>query len=257
MWLDLGSVEARLETQFIGRRVVYLTSTGSTQDVARGEAESDAPAGSVVLAEEQTAGRGRFGRRWVSPSGKNLYFTLIMRPPLERLRSLSIIAPLAVAMAVEESTGISARIKWPNDVLVNDRKLSGILIESELSGQSVKYALVGMGVNVNFDVEEAAEVAGIATSVKRELGHETSREELFAALLNQFEVLYEMAARGPEVLQEWRGRLETLGRQIKITFGGHVEDGVAEDVDGDGNLILLRADGSRVAIEAGEVTLRS
>jgi BirA family biotin operon repressor/biotin-[acetyl-CoA-carboxylase] ligase len=208
------------------------------------------------MAEEQLSGRGRFGRAWVSPSGKNLYFTLIMRPPLHQLRSLSIIAPLAVALAVEKCTGISARIKWPNDVLINGRKLSGILIETELSEQSVKYALVGIGVNVNFDVE-VSEVADIATSVKRELGHETSREELLAALLNQFEVLYEKAARGREVLREWRSRLATLGCEIKVTFGGHVEDGLAEDVDADGNLILLRADGSRVAIEAGEVTLRS
>lgn len=256
MWLDLRTVETRLDTQFVGRRVVYLTSTSSTQDVARNEAESNAPSGTVVMAEEQLSGRGRFGRAWVSPSGKNLYFTLIMRPPLQQLRSLSIIAPLAVAVAVEKCTGISARIKWPNDVLINGRKLSGILIETELSGQSVKYALVGIGVNVNFDVE-ASEVADIATSVKRELGHETSREELFATLLNQFEALYEKAARGREVLQEWRSRLATLGCQVKVTFGGHVEDGLAEDVDADGNLILLRADGSRVAIEAGEVTLRS
>jgi len=257
MWLDLRAVETRLETQFVGQRMVYLTSTSSTQDVARDEAEKDAPSGTVVVAEEQLSGRGRFGRAWVSPSGKNLYFTLIMRPPLQRLRSLSIIAPLAVAVAVEKCTGISARIKWPNDVLINERKLSGILIETELSGQSVKYALVGIGVNVNFEIEEASEVADIATSVKRELGHEASREELLAALLNQFEVLYETAARGREVLQEWRSRLATLGCQIKVTFGGHVEDGLAEDVDADGNLILLRADGSRVAIEAGEVTLRS
>src|SRR2546425_3787541 len=123
MWLDLRSVEARLETNFVGRRVVYLTSTGSTQDVARSEAEGEVSAGTAVLAEDQTAGRGRFGRPWVSPSGKNIYLALIMRPPLERLRSLSIIAPLAVALAVEESTGLSPQVKWPNDVLINGRKL--------------------------------------------------------------------------------------------------------------------------------------
>lgn len=246
-----------METEFVGRRLVYLTSTASTQDVARGEAEADAPAGTVVVAEEQTAGRGRFGRAWVSPSGKNLYLTLIVRPPLERLRSLSVVAPLAVCLAIEETTGLEPRIKWPNDILINGRKLAGILIESELSGRSVKYALVGPGVNVNFDIEESSEIADIATSLKRELGHETSREELLASILNQFEALYQRAAGGGEVLREWRSRLETLGRRIKVTFGGQVEEGVAEDVDTDGNLILLRADGSRVAIEAGEVTLRS
>ncbi len=257
MWLDLRSVQERLETEFVGRRAVYLTSTGSTQDAARVEAENEGVSGTVVLAEEQTAGRGRFGRTWVSPGGKNLYLTLILRPPMERLRSLSIVAPLAVAMAIEERTDLSPRIKWPNDVLVNGRKLSGIIVESELSGQSIKFALVGIGVNVNFDVEESSDVADIATSLKRELGKETSREEFLASLLNQFEALYERAARGTEVLKEWRSRLETLGREIQVTFGGHVDTGVAEDVDSDGNLILLRSDGSRIAIEAGEVTLRT
>jgi len=254
--LDLKAFEAHLETRFIGRRVVYLESTGSTQDVARAEAEEGAEAGTVVIAEEQTAGRGRFGRVWVSPAGKNLYLTLIMRPPMQRLRSLSIVAPLAVVLAVEDRTELTPRIKWPNDVLVNGRKLAGILIESEIADRSVNYALVGIGINVNFDVEEQSEIAAIATSLKRELGYETSREELLAALLNQFEDLYERAAEGIDVFREWRSRLETLGREVRVTSGGRVEDGFAEDVDSEGNLILLRPDGSRVAIEAGEVTLR-
>ncbi len=256
MWLNLRAVEERLETRFVGRRIVYLTSTGSTQDVARTEAESDAPAGTLVLAEEQSAGRGRFGRTWVSPAGKNLYLTLVMRPPLDRLRSLSIAAPLAVAQAVEGLTALSTRIKWPNDVLINGRKLSGMIVETELSGGSVTYALVGVGVNVNFEIDKASEIAGIATSLMRELGRETSREELLAVLLNRFEALYEDAAQGGQVLEEWRSRLDTLGRHVKVTFRDHVQEGLAEDVDADGNLILALPDGRRVVIEAGEVTLR-
>ena len=193
MWLDLAEVEQRLTTRFVGRRLLYLTSTGSTMDVARGEAEASAPDGTVVLAEEQTKGRGRFDRVWVSPEGKNLYLTLIIRPPLERLRSLSIVAPLAVALAIEDSTGLTPRIKWPNDVLMNGRKLSGILVESEIAGESVEYALIGIGINVNFDIEQSPEIAQIATSVKRELGNETCREDLLAVFLNHFEALYEDA----------------------------------------------------------------
>src|SRR6266540_5657910 len=138
MWLNRAAVEQRLVTRFVGRRLLYFTSTTSTMDVARAEAETGAPDGTVVLAEEQTKGRGRFDRAWVSPAGKNLYLTLVMRPPMDRLRSLSIVTPLAIALAVEEVTDLSPRIKWPNDLLIAGRKLSGILIESEISGSQVK-----------------------------------------------------------------------------------------------------------------------
>jgi len=258
MWLDLSRVEGKLRTRFIGRRLVYLTTTPSTQDVARREAEEDAAEGTAVLAEEQTAGRGRFGRSWVSPAGKNIYVTLVMRPPLARLRSLAIVAPLATALAVEDvAGGLAPAIKWPNDVILHGRKLSGMMTETELAGQEVRFSLVGIGVNVNFDIEEASEIAGIATSVKRELGHEVSREELLAALLNRFEELYEQWPVGSGVFQAWRSRLETLGREVSITFRGQVYEGTARDVDQDGNLILSLADGSTMTFEAGEVSLRA
>ncbi len=255
-WLNLAVVEAELRTGFVGRRLIYCTSTSSTQDVARSEGEAGAVEGTVVLSEEQTEGRGRMGRSWVSPAGTNLYLTLVMRPTVKQLRSLTIVAPLAVAEAVEEATGRSPAIKWPNDVLIEGRKLAGVLIESELAGQLVKYALVGIGVNVNFEVERVPEIAEIATSLKRELGWEVNREAVLATLLNRFEVLYQEAGRGRSVYEAWRSRLETLGRAVKVTFGGQVEAGVAEDVDEEGKLVLRRADGSRTTIAAGEVTLR-
>lgn len=256
MSIDLPAVEQRLRTEFVGRRLLYLPSTDSTQNVARGHAEEGAAEGMAILAEEQTAGRGRFGRAWVSPAGKNLYLTVLLRPLPARLRSLSIVAPLAVSQAVEDVTGLAPRIKWPNDVLLGGRKLSGVLIETESSGTSVKYSLVGIGLNVNFDIEQASEIAGVATSVKRELGREIPREELLAALLNRFEQSYEDAARGPRVHAAWRSRLDTLGRQVRVTFRDQVQEGVAEDVDADGNLVLLRPDGARLTLEAGEVSLR-
>ncbi len=256
MWLDLDSVGRALTTAWAGRRLVYLTGTGSTQDAARAEAEAGAPAGTVVIAEQQSAGRGRFGRAWVSPPHANLYLTIIMRPAVRRLRSLSIVSPLATALAVEE-LGLEPRIKWPNDVLVNGRKLAGILIESEIAGPLVKYALVGIGLNVNFDIDPDSEIGAIATSVKQELGREVSRERLLISLLRQFEAAYEDAAHGRAVHSAWRSRLETLGRQVRVTFRDHVYEGLAEDVDDDGNLVLRCPDGSRLSVEAGEVTLRS
>ena len=253
-WLNLSAVQQRLRTRIIGRNLIYYSSVGSTQDVARREAEASAPEGTAVVADEQTAGRGRLGRGWVSPPGMNLYLTLVLRPSMQRLRLLTIIAPLAVSLAVEETTGLAPGIKWPNDVLIAGRKLSGVLIDSELTGEEVRYALVGPGINVNLEVEGHAEIASVATSLRRELGREVSREEVLAVFLNYFEELY--LGPGEAAFQQWRRRLETLGQQVRVTSGDQVEEGLAEDVDVEGSLILRRSDGSRVRMAAGEVTLR-
>lgn len=255
MWLDLAVVESELQTFFVGRRLIYLTSTSSTMDVARGEAESGAEEGTAVLAEEQTAGRGRFGRQWLSPAGKNIYLTLLVRPTVDQLRRLGVIAPLAVALAIEETTGLAPRIKWPNDVLLSGRKVAGILIETEFSGSEPRYALVGPGINVNFEIDPASEIAGIATSIKQELNAEASREAVLAALLNHMEALY-TAPDARAVHEAWKSRLETLGRNVTLTFRGESFNGHAEDVDDAGNLILRLADGSQRIFEAGEVSLR-
>ncbi len=255
--LNLALVEERLNTRYVGRNLRYLKTTVSTQNVAREEAERGAPDGTAVLAEEQTSGRCRIGRSWVSPAGQNLYLTLVMRPPARRLRLLSIVSPLAIAEALEEAVGLSSRIKWPNDVIVGGRKIAGILIETELAGDAVKYALVGMGLNVNFDVETQPEIADIATSVRRERGRDASREELLAALLNAFEARYAEALEGDGPFRAWRSRLETLGQQVQATLGDRVEAGIAEDVDDEGNLLVRRDDGSLATVEAGDVTLRA
>jgi BirA family transcriptional regulator, biotin operon repressor / biotin---[acetyl-CoA-carboxylase] ligase len=256
MWLDLSAVELLLQTQFVGRRLVYLTNTTSTMDIARREARDGAGDGTVVLAEEQTAGRGRFGRSWVSPAGKNLYLTLVLRPDAIRLRALSIVAPLAVSLALETVTGLEPGIKWPNDVLYGGRKLAGILIETEFSGADPEFSLVGIGLNVNFDIPADSEIAGLATSVKQELGREVSRAELLASLLNHFEASIAGEQRGGSVHLQWKKRLETLGQRVTVTFQGQIYEGLAEDVDREGNLILRCDDGSLLTVEAGEVTLR-
>jgi BirA family biotin operon repressor/biotin-[acetyl-CoA-carboxylase] ligase len=255
MWLNLALVEKRLGTRYVGRSLLYLTRADSTQDVARAEAERGAPEGTAVLAEEQTSGRGRLGRSWVSPAGKNLYLTLIMRPPVGRLRTLSILAPLAIAEALEASAGLACRIKWPNDVLVGGRKIAGVIIETDFAGEAAKYALVGMGVNVNFDVQAAPEIADIATSVRRELSLDGSREEVLAAVLNAFEARYLEAQESDAAFRAWRSRLETLGRRVRAALPDRAEVGVAEDVDAEGNLLIRRDDGSLATVEAGDVTL--
>jgi len=257
--LDLDRLRALLRTEYLGRTVFYEPSVSTTMDIARREAEAGAAEGAVAIAEEQTAGRGRMGRSWVSPPGVNLYLTIVLRPALEQLRYLSVIAPLAVCQAIEETTGLFPRIKWPNDVLVGGRKVSGILTESELSDGQVLYALVGPGVNVNLDVAAHEEIAGVATSLREQLGREVGREEVLAGLLNHLEALYEAVRRGEVVAMAWKHRLDTLGQHVRVqsAAGELIEQGVAVDADSDGALIIRRDDGSHVRVESGEVTLRT
>jgi len=244
-----------LTARCFGRRLEYRAVLGSTQDLARELARAGAPEGAVVLAGRQTAGRGRLGRSFISPRG-GVYFTVILRPALEHLRPLPIIAALAVARGLEQVAGLRTTLKWPNDVLVGGRKICGILVESELTGQTVNHVLLGIGVNVNADTSAYPEISAIATSAAAEAGREISREALAAAVLNELEELYLAVQAGQPVQDEWRARLDTLGRQVRATCGQTVEEGLAEDVDGDGSLILRRPDGSRVTIAAGDVTLR-
>ncbi len=255
---SLKLLEEGLTTRFFGRRLEYRAVLGSTQDLARRLARTGAPEGTVVLGGRQTAGRGRLGRSFLSPRG-GLYLTVILRPSSGSAsggRALPIIAALAVARGLERVAGVSTGLKWPNDVLVGGRKICGILLESELVGPVVSYVLVGIGVNVNADMSAYPEIAASATSAAAEAGGEVSREALAAAILNELEGLYLAARVGQPVLDEWRARLETLGRQVRVTCGQVVEEGLAEDVDADGSLVVRRADGSRVAIAAGDVTLR-
>jgi BirA family biotin operon repressor/biotin-[acetyl-CoA-carboxylase] ligase len=255
--LDLDRLHELLRSDFVGRDVRYAESTESTMLGARAAAEAGAPDGAIALAEEQTAGRGRMGRSWVSPPGVNLYFTVVFRPTLEQLGQLALIAPLAVCLAIEETTGLLPRIKWPNDVLIDGRKVAGVLPEAELAGDKVLYALVGIGINVNLDAAGHSEIATIATSLREQLGREVAREEVLAATLNHLEELYTAVRRGEVVSMDWKQRLETLGKPVRIeAAGGSVIEGTVVDADSDGALILRRDDGTHVRVQSGEVTLR-
>ncbi len=254
--LDVERLQSLLTTRFVGRSISYHESAGSTMDVARGDAEAGAPEGALVVAEEQTAGRGRMGRSWLSPPGMGLYFTVILRPAFDQLRYLAVIAPLAVCRAVEQTTGLFTRIKWPNDVLVEGKKVCGVLAQSELADEEVRYLLLGVGVNVNLDVAAHPEIRDIATSLRAELGREVPREEVLAVTLNHLETLYEALRRGEVVSVGWKKRLDTLGKPVRVQTAGGTEEGVAVDADSDGALILRRDDGSHVRLDAGEVLAR-
>ncbi len=253
--MHIPTVTALLTTNRIGRELVFLPSTGSTMDDVRVRAAQSTAEGLVIVADEQVAGRGRLGRTWVAPPGVNLNVSVLVRPEREGMKRLGMIAPLAVADAVAAVAGLDVEFKWPNDVRVGERKLAGILIEGEFTGDRPDYAIIGIGLNVNLDTAAVPEIATIATSVAQEVGRPVSREQTLAALLNALERWLDdpdaEAAR-----TAWRARLQTLGRAVTVSFAGATESGIAEDVDGAGALVLRRADGSRVILPAGEVTLR-
>ncbi len=254
---DLTRFHSLLATRSFGRSLIFESSVGSTMDLARDAALHGAAEGTLALADEQTAGRGRLGRSWVTPPAVNLASTLLLLPPASILRQIAMIAPLAIVDAVADVTGLRADIKWPNDVQAGGKKLAGVLIESDLSDEAAPMVLVGAGINVNFDPRRFDEIHDIATSLAVELGHAVDRETLLASYLLQFERLYDGAKAGASVRDRWRERLITLGQRVTVTQPGGATSGVAEDVDDGGALLVRTGDGALVTIEAGDVTLRA
>lgn len=261
---DITRFHALLTTTSFGRNLIFEHSVGSTMDVARDAAQHGAVEGTVALADEQTAGRGRLGRAWITPPATNLAATLLLRPPASVLRAIAMIAPLAICYAVEEIASVHADIKWPNDVQIRGKKLAGILIEvpqppspSSAGGAGESIVLVGSGINVNFDPGVHEEIRDIATSLKAELGHDTDREALLASYLLHFERLYTAARTGESIRDRWRERLVTLGQQVRATWQGGATEGLAEDVDAHGALLVRTPGGELVRVEAGDVTLRA
>ena len=258
--LSEAGIIAALRTPLIGRKLVYLASCTSTMNLASREAAHGAPDGAVVLADAQTAGRGRLGRAWVSPPGQALYLSVILRPNPERLLAVNMAATLAIVYALRDACGLPVRVKWPNDILSRGRKLAGVLIDADVTPGAAQ-VIAGIGLNLSLDPAAHPEIAAIATSVQHELGHPVAPIPVLAALLEQFEWLYLRAQAGASLLEEWRAALDTLGRQVTVTYaayaGGHrgVERGLAYDVDEDGSLLLRRDDGSTARVVAGEVTL--
>ncbi len=252
---DVTRYRGLLTTESFGREIIFESSTGSTMDVARGAAKQGAPEGTIAVADEQTSGRGRLGRSWVTPPRANLASTLIMHPNLDHTRQISMIAPLAVCDAIEADCGIVADIKWPNDVHIAGRKLAGVLIESTLE-PGPPLVLVGTGINVNFDPAEHAEIRDIATSLLRETGHLHDRESVLAAYVANFERMYLESARGVSMMPRWKNRLVTLGQHVHASWPGGEATGLAEDVDDDGGLIVRIASDATITVQAGDVTLR-
>jgi BirA family biotin operon repressor/biotin-[acetyl-CoA-carboxylase] ligase len=253
--LSAAAITDGLATRFIGQEVSYYPSLPSTNDVAKIRAQEGAEEGTVIVAEEQTAGRGRIKRRWLSPRG-SIALSIILYPPLDYLSSLIMVASLAVIGSIERVTGLKVQLKWPNDVLVNGKKVCGILVESDVRGNKVDYAVIGIGINANLKLSEFPQIAPMATSLSQELGRDVSRREIVQSLLAEAERLYLALASGGSVFKQWRNRLVTLGQEVQVSSAEATYKGIAESVASDGSLLLRQPDGNLLKIVAGDVTLR-
>ena len=244
-----------LETRFIGQRVIYYPSLTSTMEVAKREAQQGAAEGTIIIADEQSAGKGRMKRLWLSPRG-SIALSVVLYPDVAYLPSLVMLASLAVVHSIEAVTGLKAQVKWPNDVLIHGKKVCGILVESELRRNIVDYTIIGIGINVNLRLSDFPEILPIATSLSDELGREVSRLELIRRLLVEIESLYLALPVGESIYEEWRDRLVNLGRRVSVEWGTTRYEGIAESVDRDGSLLLRCSDDSLTKIMAGDVILR-
>jgi BirA family biotin operon repressor/biotin-[acetyl-CoA-carboxylase] ligase len=254
--LSPETITRNLDTRFMGQQVVCFDSVSSTNDVAKQLAEEGALEGTLVVTEEQTAGRGRQKRRWIAPAGSSLLVSFLLRPSLmpEQLPLLLMASALAVASAIEESTGLKVLFKWPNDILVGGKKAGGILIETGLRGQEVDYAVIGVGLNVNFDVASIPEIPSTATSISTELGEEVSRLKILHSLLTSVEREYSLVGEGRSPHERWADRLARLGQQVVVDTPWGEERGRLDGVDPHGSLVLHRADGTKVSITVGDVS---
>ena len=253
--LSSASITSNLGTHFIGQRVIYYPSLTSTMEVARQEAQLGAVEGTVIIADEQTAGRGRIKRVWLSPKG-SVALSIILYPSVVNLPSLIMLASLAVVHSIEAVTGLRSQVKWPNDVLINGRKVCGILIESSVRGNIVDYAIIGIGVNVNLRLSGFPEIQSTATSLSAELGRDAPRLRIIRQLLVEVERLYLALQAGGSIYEEWQDNLVTLGRRVQVKSGKTIYEGVAESVTKDGSLLLRHSNGNLSKIVAGDATLR-
>lgn len=253
-------LSAGLFTRRIGRRLVCVRETESTNQLAFRTAEEGAEDGTVVLAESQTGGKGRLGRRWESPPGVNLYCSVILRPPILPVSAsqLTFLSAVAVARAIEEVTSLSTRIKWPNDILVNENKVAGLLNEMSAETDTIHWVVLGIGVNINMAREQfPADLRHPASSLLLEKGSPVSRVAFTRSLISILDFLYEdFLCRGFEpVRKEWLTRAALRGHMVRVSTGAGEIEGTITGIDTDGALLLHRCDGGEYRVLSGDVTL--
>jgi BirA family biotin operon repressor/biotin-[acetyl-CoA-carboxylase] ligase len=257
--LTADDIKARLKTKRIGSEVLVFEETASTNDVVEHLVKSGGREGLVVFAESQTRGRGRRGRPWASPRGKGLWFSVLLRPtlPPSAASRITVAASVAVARAIREVCRADVRIKWPNDLIIGDKKLAGILTELRVEGDEILLAILGIGIDVNCEQRDFPDdLARIATSLKLETGNVQDRVALAAQVLTALDECYQLALTDFEaVVDEWAKLCTTLGRQIVVTMGQRRIEGFAQALDSDGALLVRCDSGQMERVLGGDLAV--
>lgn len=239
--LTKSEIKAGLTTKYIGKNVVYEQSVSSTQEIAHRIASDGAEEGTVVVADEQLGGKGRLGRPWFSPIGTGIWMSLILKPkiPPQQAPQLTLLTAVAVIRGIKEKTGLHCDIKWPNDILLNGKKLVGILTEMQADPDQIHSVIIGIGINVNQN-SFPEEIIDIATSLKIEKGEEINRASVMQSIMAQFEQLYELflADGFLPIKQMWEAHAITIGRRITARTITNSIQGYAKGITDDGVLLL-------------------
>ncbi|GIP20070.1 biotin--[acetyl-CoA-carboxylase] ligase [Paenibacillus sp. J22TS3] len=257
--LNAVTLMGTMRTDVLGRQLKVLDVTTSTQEDVRRLAEEGAQEGTLVIAEEQTVGRGRFGRKWFSPPGKGIWMSLLLRPglPLSCAPQLTLLTAVAVCRAIRSVTGVDSGIKWPNDLLVHGRKICGILLESVAEDERIRYCIAGIGIDANMTAEDyPEELRDKVSSLRLESGQPIDRESLIGAVMSELEKLYKLYLEegfGP-IAHLWEALSVTINQEVTLNTPQGPVTGYATGIDMSGALILDQ-DGRKTLIFSGDVQL--
>jgi len=255
-----NELESRMDTKWAGCRVAFYDELPSTNLQAKLDAENGAPQGTLIVADMQTSGRGRRGRAWNSPAGINSYFTLILKPdfPVETASMVTLVMGLAVAEGIRKNCGVEAGIKWPNDIVVNGKKICGMLAEMSVERDFIHYIVMGVGINVGLQ-EFPPEIVETATCLERECGHRVPRAALIADVMKEFETYYDIFLKTgglAELMEHYNSLLVNKGREVRVLTPGAEFQGVSQGINEAGELLVERPDGTVARVYAGEVSVR-
>lgn len=258
--MSKAEIESLMDTKWAGSNVVYYDEIDSTNNRAKEAGDNKAPHGTLFVADMQVAGKGRRGRVWQSPAGSSIYMTILLYPEISPLKApqLTLVMAIAVAEGIKEVTGLDTKIKWPNDIVVNGRKICGILTEMSTEIDYINHVVIGAGINVNQD-DFPEDIRKTASSLKMELGKQVKRSELIAAIMKSFEKDYEIFVKTEDLseLQElYNSMLVNLDRDVKVLEPGNEYEAHALGINKTGELIVRTAEGEEKEIYAGEVSVR-